>query len=154
MATLPDGPTFSDAEYRRRWQAVAGQLPAYGIDAIAVTGPLNVPYLAGYDDDGMWPSPVIITADAAPVFIARDYDADTIRAESRIPNLLAAVIRHARDHMRVFEHVSAQGLIVQAPRVKLGQLVPVRKDLAESGYHAADLELARRPDGCRSLQPR
>jgi Xaa-Pro aminopeptidase len=80
-----DGPTFSDAEYQRRWKAVADKLPEYGIDAICVTASHHVPYLAGYDDDGMWPSPVIIGPDANPVFVSREYDELTMRVESRIP---------------------------------------------------------------------
>lgn len=88
MSTASSAPSFSDAEYQRRWQAVAGKIQDYNVDAMAVTGRLNVPYLAGYDDDGMWPSPVIIAANVRPTFVARDYDADTIRLESRIPNLV------------------------------------------------------------------
>lgn len=81
-------PTFSNAEYERRWNTIAERVREQGLDAVAVTGPINVPYLAGYDDDGVWPSPVIVTADGDVAFVVRNYDADTIRVESRISRIV------------------------------------------------------------------
>jgi Xaa-Pro aminopeptidase len=102
VSASPDGPTFSDAEYQRRWKAVADELPEYGIDAIAVTGPLFVPYLAGYDDDGMWPSPVIIGPDAKPTFVSREFDELTMRVESRIPEQNLVFFFGDDDHIQVW----------------------------------------------------
>jgi Xaa-Pro aminopeptidase len=87
MIQLGPGPTFSDAEFQRRWQAVADELETYAIDAMAATSAINVNYLNGYDDDGMWPSPVIIGPDAKPTFVSREYDELTARELSRVPDI-------------------------------------------------------------------
>ncbi len=72
-------PALSDTEYWRRIDAIAHAARIAGLAGMAITGPLNVPCLVGYDDDGVWPSPVIVTANGESAYVAR---ATTLRHQS------------------------------------------------------------------------
>lgn len=87
MTVLPPGPSFSDAEYQRRWQAVAAKLAEYELDAIAITGPQFVPYVSGTFDDHVWPTVVLIGPDAKPAYVCREYDLDWVEHSSRIRDI-------------------------------------------------------------------
>lgn len=80
---------FSQAEYERRWAAVAAELPAHGIDALCVTAPLRSHWLAGVEGSGMWPDPLILSAGRPPTLVVRRYEEDRVRAEGRVADVVS-----------------------------------------------------------------
>lgn len=80
-------PAFSDAEYRRRHEAVIGSMPELGLDALVVTYSLHVEYLTGTWGSQFWVSPVILVPGRPPGFLVREFEADRVTIESRVPVL-------------------------------------------------------------------
>lgn len=85
MSNYQPCPEFSAYEYRRRADAVLSQLPALGVDAIAVTYQLHVEYLTGTWGSQFWVAPLVIAPGIEPAWIVREFERDRIDNESPVP---------------------------------------------------------------------
>jgi Xaa-Pro aminopeptidase len=86
---LTDAP-FSEPEYRRREAAVVAAIEAAGLDGLSVTAHSHQEYLTGYDGSGDYfaPFPLVMVPGHAPTYVVRLYDADAVRAQSRIREIV------------------------------------------------------------------
>jgi Xaa-Pro dipeptidase len=80
-------PGFSDAEFRRRRDAVRAAAVERGLDAIAVTYDLHAEWLTSTWGSQFWVAPVIVPATGDPAYLVRRFDEDRLRVESRISDL-------------------------------------------------------------------
>ncbi|WP_322884578.1 Xaa-Pro peptidase family protein (plasmid) [Sinorhizobium medicae] len=84
------GLPFPKSEYQRRQQRVLEAMARAEIDALLVTAPGHQEYLTGYDGTGGYfaPFPFILVPGRAPIYVAREFDVETVRAESCIEEII------------------------------------------------------------------
>jgi len=94
------GNVFPQSEYERRVERTKEQLHERGLDAIVVSDPANMNYLAGYDGWSFYVhQAVVVTRDhAEPVWVGRDMDKNGARATTWLsePNMRA----YSDDHVQ------------------------------------------------------
>ncbi|MCW2127979.1 M24 family metallopeptidase [Bradyrhizobium elkanii] len=91
------GIPFPKSEYDRRQQKVLEAVARAQLDAILVTAPGHLRYLTGYHGFGGYfaPFPLILAPGRAPVLVAREYDAEAVRAEGCVDEIVCYT--HQRD---------------------------------------------------------
>ncbi|WP_036017690.1 Xaa-Pro peptidase family protein [Bradyrhizobium sp. WSM1743] len=84
------GPPFPRSEYDRRQRKVLEAVARAELDAIVVTAIGHLRYLSGYHGIGGYfaPFPLILAPGCAPVFVAREYDAEAVRAEGCVDEVI------------------------------------------------------------------
>ncbi|WP_457661416.1 M24 family metallopeptidase [Sinorhizobium medicae] len=84
------GIPFPNSEYEHRQQKVLEAMVRAELDAVLVTAYGHQEYLTGYDGNGGYfaPFPLILVPGRAPIFVAREFDLDTVRAESCIEEII------------------------------------------------------------------
>lgn len=90
-STIPlTGVPFPAAEYESRQQKVLEAMARAGLDALVVTAHGHLQYLTGYPGFGGYfaPFPFIITPGRKPTFVVREYEIDSVRADSCIDEIV------------------------------------------------------------------
>ncbi|MER8542946.1 Xaa-Pro peptidase family protein [Mesorhizobium sp. M1334] len=92
---------FPKSEYDGRQQRVLEAVALAGLDALVVTSRNHLQYLTGYDGNGVYyaPFPLILMPGHAPTYVVREYDVETVRAESCIDEIVSYSYR--RDFAKV-----------------------------------------------------
>ncbi|MER9275451.1 Xaa-Pro peptidase family protein [Mesorhizobium sp. M0643] len=85
------GPPFEKAEYEDRQRKVFEAMEREELDALLVTAHGHLYYLSGYPGTGGYfaPFPLIMVAGQAPIFVARKFDVEAVRAESCVSEVVA-----------------------------------------------------------------
>ncbi|WOH80459.1 Xaa-Pro peptidase family protein [Bradyrhizobium sp. BEA-2-5] len=87
---------FPKSEYDRRQQKVLEAVARAELDAILVTAHGHLRYLTGYHGFGGYfaPFPLILAPGHAPIFVAREYDAEAVRAEGCVEEIVPYTHQH------------------------------------------------------------
>lgn len=90
------GVPFPKSEYERRQENVLAAIVRAGLDALLVTAHGHLRYLTGYDGRGGYfaPFPLILIPGRAPVYVVREFDVQTVRAESCIDEVVPYTQQH------------------------------------------------------------
>lgn len=130
MSTDATEPGFSDAEYRRRWDAVRDGATALGLDAACVTYQLHAEWLTGTWGSQFWVAPVVIPAGGEPAYLVRRFDEHRVIVESRVRRIAAYFDRDdAIDEWA--ELLRAMGLGASRLGLELDNLDLTHRDVTE-----------------------
>lgn len=102
------GPPFPKSEYDYRQQKVLEAVARAELDAIVVTAIGHLRYLTGYHGFGGYfaPFPLILAPGYAPVLVVREYDAEAVRAEGCVDEVVC--YRHPGDVAKTCAEVLRQ----------------------------------------------